>query len=54
MMEPFVEGNDAEQGMVLLPGEGIAIQIVNTAVVGDIITGCISWSEIEQAELIER
>jgi hypothetical protein len=45
LMEPYTEMKRAESGCILLPGEGFAILIANNAVVGDIITGCLTWTE---------
>jgi hypothetical protein len=45
LMEPYNESKKDESGCILLPGEGFAILTVNTAVVGDIITGCLTWEE---------
>jgi hypothetical protein len=44
-MEPYAENKKDESGCILLPGEGFAILIANNAVVGDIITGCLTWTE---------
>jgi hypothetical protein len=45
LMEPYAENKKDESGCILLPGEGFAILIANNAVVGDIITGCLTWTE---------
>jgi len=47
-MEPYNESKKSESGCILLPGEGFALLIANNAVVGDIITGCLTWEEQDQ------
>lgn len=48
LMEPYAENKKSESGCILLPGEGFALLIANNAVVGDIITGCLTWEEQDQ------
>lgn len=49
LMNPYEECTD--KGQILLPGEGIAIITLAVSVVGDILTGCITWDEVDQSEV---